>query len=674
MNTDKQVFDEQLVDLFKKIEIPKNPLSFYFNITKIENDLSDSLTDYFYKAVNEFISPTKINTQWSFLDKLYYYSSFFENIIDDIANLLEKLKYYDMWTYVYCMNLFDEKVKYKAIAFIENRPDMINIINSTTVEELNKNSLFKNYLNKEDFKIFSQFEEYFYWLKEKEDRYNIEFVLNSIYVNIQQFDISYKKVQLPFDEFQQTTNYHFYEAVNHCFSHIVQNYDRNLEKQNNLINKIINTIDDKRKNYYISKIIHKYGDNFLIWKNLHKDIKKVFASEKEFIKYLLTYLVDKNFKWLKKVFYWEAIKDRLSENDWAKIGWVNLFYLQKIDKNIVNFDLLLFSKQFKDSIIDSYNSISWAFIKPYFYYILVFKSIKLPLKDWQKLFFLLMFFSAENYSEYVILQNIMTSIERIGLWDFSESKSKIIYYFKRAFVLLSEFYSSIVLLIWLVFLFWFFGLINILMLWTIFLLFIVSWLKYIFFPGRFEILRTVWMIIFVILSYTWFTVVFPKVSQPQYISFVWKQVQSLVSLNFSWEKENYQNMISFIYWKNYKKFENKLLTTTFEGLYHIKDNKQVKNLVKNTTQLTTDIIKKYQTKWVAMKRWTYLKYYIDREIRKMPIPVKKRNELSKKIVRQYVKWYCSQKKDIYCKTSLERLPVWFRLNITKIDKLIKKGY
>jgi len=90
-----------------------------------------------------------------------------------------------------------------------------------------------------------------------------------------------------------------------------------------------------------------------------------------------------------------------------------LFYLQKIDKNIVDFNLLLFSKQFKDSIIESYNSISWAFIKPYFYYILVFKSIKLPLKDWQKLFFLLMFFSAENYSEYVILQNIMTSIEKI---------------------------------------------------------------------------------------------------------------------------------------------------------------------------------------------------------------------------------------------------------------------
>jgi len=84
MTTNKQVFDEQLVNLFKKIEIPKNPLSFYFNLTKIENDLSSSLTDYFYKAVNEFISPTKIGTQWTFLDKLYYYSSFFENIIDDI--------------------------------------------------------------------------------------------------------------------------------------------------------------------------------------------------------------------------------------------------------------------------------------------------------------------------------------------------------------------------------------------------------------------------------------------------------------------------------------------------------------------------------------------------------------------------------------------------------------
>ena len=674
MTENKQVFDEQLVNLFKKIEIPKNPLSFYFNITKIENDLSDSLTDYFYKAVNEFISPTEASTEWTFLDKLYYYSSFFENIIDDISNLLEKLKYYDMWTYVYCMNVFDKKIKYKAIAFIENRPDMINMIDNTAVEELDKNNLFKEYLNKEDFKIFSDFEKYFYSLDEKKDKFKIDFLLNSIYVNIYQYDISYKKVHLSFDEFQTTENYHFYESINYCFAHIIQNYDRNLEKQNNLINRIIDTIDDKKKNYYISRMIHKYNDEFLIWKNLHKDIKKGFSSEKEFIKYLITYLVDKQFKWLKKIFYWEAIKDRLSENDWAKIWWINLFYLQKIDKNIANFDLLLFSKQFKDSIIESYNSISWAFIKPYFYYILVFKSIKLPLKDWQKLFFLLMFFSAENYSEYVILQNIMTSIERIWLWDFSESKSKIWYYIKRIFILFSEFYSSIVLLVWLVFLFWFFGLINILMMWTIFLLFIVSWLKYIFFPWRFEILRTIWMIVFVILSYTWFTVVFPKVSQPQYISFVWKQVQSLVSLNFSWTKQNYKDMISFVYWKNYKKFESNLLTTVYNKIYKIKDNKQVKNLVKNTTQLTTDIIKKYQTKWIALKRWTYLKYYIDKEIRKMPIPIKKRNELSKKIVKQYVKWYCSQKNDIYCKTYLERLPVWFEVNITKIDELIKKNY
>jgi hypothetical protein len=80
---------------------------------------------------------------------------------------------------------------------------------------------------------------------------------------------------------------------------------------------------------------------------------------------------------------------------------------------MVNFNLLLFSKQFKDSIINSYNSISWTFIKPYFYYILIFKSVKLPLKDWQKLFFLLMFFAAENYGEYVILQDIMKSIENV---------------------------------------------------------------------------------------------------------------------------------------------------------------------------------------------------------------------------------------------------------------------
>jgi len=75
--------------------------------------------------------------------------------------------------------------------------------------------------------------------------------------------------------------------------------------------------------------------------------------------------------------------------------------------------MLMFFKQFKDILINLHNSLSWPFIKPYFYYLLIFKSIKLQLKDWQKLFFLLMFFSAESYQEYIILQNIMKSIEKI---------------------------------------------------------------------------------------------------------------------------------------------------------------------------------------------------------------------------------------------------------------------
>jgi len=89
-----------------------------------------------------------------------------------------------------------------------------------------------------------------------------------------------------------------------------------------------------------------------------------------------------------------------------------LFYL-KNDTQPEDINILLFFKQFKDTLIELYNSIFWPFIKPYFYYILVFKSIKLPLKDWQKFFFLLMFFSAESYEEYVILQKIYTSIENI---------------------------------------------------------------------------------------------------------------------------------------------------------------------------------------------------------------------------------------------------------------------
>jgi len=667
-------FDEQLIWLFKKIEIPKNPLSFYLNITQIENNLSDWLRDYFYKAVNEFISPTKVNVEWTFLDKLYYYSSFFENITIDISWLLDILKHYDLWSYVYNMNLFDKKIRFKCIAFMKNRPDLINFIDTSDYDELVSKELFQFYKNQTNEQIFSEFEKYFYNLNESKDSHTIKYIYNSISININKYPISYKKLQLSFDEFQKTDNYSFYRSINFCFSYIVSNYDRNLWSQENLINKILDKIEDKKKYYFISKIIRTENNNFVVWKKLHKEKDKIFKSEKEFIKFLITYLINKRFVWLKKIFYWEAIKTVLSEDEWAKIWWINLFYLQKIDNNIGNFNLLLFSKQFKDSIIESYNSISWTFIKPYFFYILVFKSVKLPLKGWQKLFFLLMFFSAENYGEYIILQDIMNSIKKVWLWNFSKHYVKFFYYIKRLFILLSQFYSSIILSILLLMWLWFFWLINILMLWIIFLFLILSWLKYIFFPGKFEIFRTISIVIFVILSYTWFTVVFPKISQPQYVSYVWKEIQSLVSLNFSGTKENYKNMISYIYWKNYKKFEKKLLTTMWYKIANIADNKQVKQLVLSTKQITTSIIKNYNTQWIRLKKWTYLKYYIDQEIKKSPIPIKKRQILSKKVIKDYILWYCSIKHDIYCRTRLEKLPVWFKISLTKIKQLIEKDY
>ncbi len=98
-----------------------------------------------------------------------------------------------------------------------------------------------------------------------------------------------------------------------------------------------------------------------------------FNSKSELRKYIVTYLINFKIPQLKKFFYWEVIKNRLSENEWAMIGGTNLFYLQKIDNNITEFNMLLFFKQFKDTLIDLYNSIFWPFIKPYFYYILIFK-------------------------------------------------------------------------------------------------------------------------------------------------------------------------------------------------------------------------------------------------------------------------------------------------------------
>jgi hypothetical protein len=195
-----------------------------------------------------------------------------------------------------------------------------------------------------------------------------------------------------------------------------------------------------------------------------------------------------------------------------------LFYL-KNDTQPEDINILLFFKQFKDTLIELYNSIFWPFIKPYFYYILVFKSIKLPLKDWQKFFFLLMFFSAESYEEYVILQKIYTSIENIGIWD-NQYKNKFIFYIVRFFKLLKEFLSSAILIALLLGILWWAGLINVIMLGLIGILIIISFLKYWLFPARFEVIRTISIILLSIIGYIWFSTIFPKITNPQYISYL----------------------------------------------------------------------------------------------------------------------------------------------------------
>ena len=680
------IFDEKLVNIFKKIDIPTNPLSFYFNIWRIEKDLSEWVRDYFYKAINEFISPIvekesldttniiKNNKFPSFLMKLYYYSGFMESIAENLNILFEDIKYYDIWMYIQCAVYFDSNIKLKIISIIENKIDILDEIEQISSANERKKLIekykFLQKRQKESARFLMQdFEKKFYSIKDKN---TIEKIYKHLYVDTTKYPISYNNAHMSFSEYENSKYYWYYNAVSICFSHIVEAYDRKHKNIWNILEKIQASYDQIRKTNFIRKIL-KENDKFKAWKKLHEESKKYFQTENEFKKYLTTYLINSKYESFKKMFYWEAINKQLSENEFAQIWWANLFYLQKIDEKIADFNLLLFFKQFKDTLIWLYNSIFWPFIKPYFYYILVFKSIKLPLKDWQKFFFLLMFFSAESYEEYIILQNISKSIERIWLWNYNAEKSKIIFFIKRAWKLFKEFYSSIILLLALVLFLWIFGLINIIMLAIILLLMSISLLKYLFFPWRFEILRSFWIIMFSILWYVWFTTIFPQITKPQYIHYVGKELESLVSLDFSGAKNTYNKMISFVYWKDYKQNEKKLMSSILDGTKKwykkIKESDSIKQIVKSSKQVAVSILDTY----IKVKPWKYLKYYVNQELSKYNLPSKSKNEIANKVVKKYVNWYCKNNKNYYCKTKLENIPVWFKINLTKIKEFIEES-
>jgi hypothetical protein len=687
----KVIFDDQLIDIFKKINIPTNPISFYLNMSRIESDLSWWIRDYFYKAINEFISPVTDTVdnennlmhtvrKWysSFLLKLYYYTGFMKQIWENLNKFFEDIKYYDIWTYLQCAAYFDGNIKLKIIAIIEEKYDILDKIDTIKTSKDRKEILEKHKFLQQNSKktirlLLPEFEERFYNIKDKK---LIKKIYNHLYVNATKYPISYNDSHISYNEYQKSKDYWYYNAVGICFSHIVNKYDRKNKNIKSLIDKIQLSYQKRRKIYELKKTIDK-NDKFTAWKLFHEKQNKYFNSEDEFQSYLITYLINSKFNSFKKLFYWEAIKEKLSENEFAKIGGANLFYLQKIDENIADFNLLLFFKQFKDTLIWLYNSLFWSFIKPYFYYILVFKSIKLQLKDWQKFFFLLMFFSAESYEEYIILQNISKSIERIWLWNYNAEKSKIWFFLKRAWNLFKEFYSSIILLLALVFILWKAALINIIMLAIILLLISMSLLKYLFFPGRFKILRSFGLIMFTILGYVWFMTIFPKITKPEYISYVWQELNSLVSLDFTWARQNYDKMTKFVLWENYKQnekqFVHSIWNKTKDWVKTIKENKNVQKIVKKSNNLVTSIVSNYTDEYVSLKKWEYLKKIVIKEINKeIPwIKEKYKQILAKKVVEKYINWYCSIKKDYYCRTKLENIPVWFKINVSKIRKFIK---
>ena len=682
---EKQImFDEQMFSMFKKIKIPTNPISFYLNIWRIEKDLSEWVRDYFYKAINEFITPIpdeenienfkNYKNYSTFLLKLYYYTGFFKDVAISLNNFFDDIKYYDIWTYLQCAVYFDSNIKLKVIAIIQwklSLLDDIQKINSKTLRDkfLSKHKSIANQLNYPTNTLMEEFEDYFYEIKDKK-------IIKSIYkhlnIDITKYKICYEDTNMSFSEYEKSKYYWYYNAISICFSHIVEKYNRNQKNVEGFIEKIQTSYHNIKKTQFVNSIIH-LKDKFEAWKKLHKEMEKFFSSKNDMQKYFITYLINKKHTKLKKMFYWEAIKYRLSENEFAEIGGANLFYLQKIDKKIADFNLLLFFKQFKDSLIWVYNSIFWPFIKPYFYYILIFKSIKLPLKDWQKFFFLLMFFSAESYEEYIILQNISKSIERIWLWNYDQNENKLVFFVKRWWNLLKEFYSSIILLVSLIFVLYFLWLINIIMLWIIWLLIAMSLLKYLIFPGRFEILRSFGLIMFSILGYVWFTTIFPQITKPQYIWYVWKELHSLVNLDFSGAKANYENMISFVYWKNYKKNEEQFLSSIWKNTkkqyQKIKKSESIKQIVKAWKKIKMALWDTY----IQVKPWKYLKYYIQKEIDKLNISKEKKDILAKKVTKKYILWYCKKHQDYYCRTKLENIPVWFKINISKIRQFIKEN-
>ena len=682
----EQILDEKLLTLIKKIEVPKNPLAFYINSTKIEKEISEWVRDYFYRAINEFISPMNdsidpynIKKRYgynNFLFKLYYYSGFTKNLSFRLNEFLSIIKYYDISFYLRCAVYLDSNIKLKLQAIMKGLEifDEINQVCSQT----SLNSLVKKYKldAKPDIELLIiNFEKYLYSQNTK----TIKDTLQKIEVTIPKYPLSYQDTKVNFKKYSESDKYKsayfHYTAIMICFANIVRNYERDNYYSLDLWSRLERKYNNFKKYNFVKEIITE-KNKFEAWKYLYNvdKIYNYFNSKSELRKYIVTYLINFKIPQLKKFFYWEVIKNRLSENEWAMIGGTNLFYLQKIDNNITEFNMLLFFKQFKDTLIDLYNSIFWPFIKPYFYYILIFKWIKLPLKDWQKFFFLLMFFSAESYEEYVILQTIYKNIEKIWLWDFSETKNKFVYYLRRLFSLVKIFYSSIILLVLFILFLWWLGLLNIIMVWVILGLILMGALKYWLFPRRFEVLKSFTIISLSILVYVWFTTVFPKITDPRYFSYVGNEIQTLVNLDFSGAKENYNKMISFVYWKNYKNYEKQLLTFILSWTQSLKDNKSVKQIVKTTTKLTTDILDQYTTKYISLKKWQYLKFIIDREIYKLIPWIRKKDakKLSKQVFREYLKYYCRLRRDYYCRTSLEKLPVGFKINITKIDELIKK--
>lgn len=426
-------FDIDLIT--KKIqEVLKSPspLTLYKKSTELKDDFANFI-NYIVKKIAVWF-----NTQNKDVIISMYYNAKYDKVwVENLKSYLDDLRYIDVLLYFQILLILQKKHQYVAKILIKifkkERKENIAKFTNKYCPNLNLEDIYKKYG--------------LLWIKNLEwvidinsvDENNAHEFLYEIYYRLEQstevlfylFNFSQDQITAKFSDiysvFALVAN-HYLNDINHKDRQILLylQYKKN-QPVIKSINLLIDNYLENKKSFYCD--VEDILWNRVAWERIY------------FYLYIKTQLINKYYKEVKRLFYWDK-QVCSNRSEWSNLKWE--FVLSEKSQHFEDVREII---SFKKLILELNNNSFAPFLKPFIYSI-VSEKLSITRKELLKIRYLMTLILSQNYTEYKRIYNFFEDLETFMDYNIDSTFSRISFNFKKVKIFAAD------LLVWTLWLIW----------------------------------------------------------------------------------------------------------------------------------------------------------------------------------------------------------------------------